>query len=414
MRSTQRASAAWGRTLALTAAGTLLAAGCGSSADSGSSGPVTVKAMDYFTAEPQRSAIGALLDSCAETVGVKVEHQSVANPQLMPKVLQQLSSRTLPHLLMLDNPALPQIAETGALTELTSAGVDLDGYYPSILSAGTYDKKVYGLAPGVNSIALFYNKKLLADAGVQPPRTWPELTAAAKKLTSGDRYGFAMSADNDGEGAWQFLPFFWSKGGDLTDLDAPPSVAALTLVTDLVRQGSMSKSAVTWAQSDVNDQFAAGKAAMMINGPWQFPGLDGTAGLDYGVAQIPVPAAGDTLKVPLGGEVWTVPRSDPAHEKAAAKVLGCLNTPEHQLDFAKKVGYVPSQRSAAEQVGQADPAMRPFVDEVATAASRTADVGTRYPAIATAVESALQSALSGAASPQEALKAAQAKAGDAS
>ncbi|MDT0418399.1 extracellular solute-binding protein [Streptomyces sp. DSM 41982] len=135
------------------------------------------------------------------------------------------------------------------------------------MSAGTYEKKVYGLAPGVNSVALFYNKDLLAAACVEPPRTWAELTAAAKKLTKGDRYGFAMSADNDGEGAWQFLPFLWSRGGDLDTLDSAPSVAALDLASGLVEQGLTPKSAVTWAQSDANDQFAARKAAMMINGP---------------------------------------------------------------------------------------------------------------------------------------------------
>ncbi|WP_129288026.1 ABC transporter substrate-binding protein [Streptomyces sp. GZWMJZ-114] len=411
MSSKQGAGVPRRRALFLATAVALLAAGCGTSSDSSSGGPVTVKAMDYFTAEPQRGAVDDLLRTCGRTTGVKVEHQSVANPQLMPKVLQQLSSHTLPDLLMLDNPALPQIAETGALTELSSAGVDLDGYYPSILSAGTYEKKVYGLAPGVNSVALFYNKDLLAAAHVEPPRTWAELTAAAKKLTKGDRYGFAMSADNDGEGAWQFLPFLWSRGGDLDTLDSAPSVAALDLVSGLVEQGLMSKSAVTWAQSDANDQFAAGKAAMMINGPWQFPGLDTKKDLKYGVAQIPVPTAGDTLKVPLGGEVWTVPRTDEAHQRAAAKVLACLNTPAHQLSFAKKVGYVPSRRAAAERLGDEDPRMAPFVSEVATAKSRTETVGTRYPAIATAVESALQSALSGAASPQEAMKSAQAKAG---
>jgi multiple sugar transport system substrate-binding protein len=64
-----------------------------------------------------------MLQSCAKSVGVKITQDSVANPQLMPKVLQELSSHTLPDLLMLDNPNLQQIAQTGALTPLSTAGV---------------------------------------------------------------------------------------------------------------------------------------------------------------------------------------------------------------------------------------------------------------------------------------------------
>jgi multiple sugar transport system substrate-binding protein len=394
--------------LALAVAAVLLAAtACSSSTASKASGPITLTAMDYFTSEPQHSAEGSILTSCAASAGVKVTHESVANPQLMPKVLQQLSSHTLPDLLMLDNPSLQQIAQTGALTPLSTAGVDLNGYFPSILAAGTYQSKVYGLAPGVNSIALFYNKDLLAAAGLQPPTTWAELTADATKLTTPKHYGFALSADNDGEGAWQFLPFFWSNGGDLAHLDGSSSVQALQLLTGMVQNGSMSKSVVTWAQSDVNDQFIAGKVAMMINGPWQFPTLDAAKSLHYGVASIPVPAAGDAVKVPLGGEVWTVPVTTSAKEKAAGKVLACMNSSANQLSFAKAVGYVPSLQSAAQQIAQDTPALAPFVTEVATALSRTAEVGTKFPAIATAIETAEQSALTGSTAPQQAMTTAQ-------
>ena len=59
-------------------------------------------------------------------------------------------------------------------------------------------------------------------------------------------------------------------------------------------RGSASKSVVSWGQADANDQFAAGNAAMMINGPWQFPILDKKTSLHYDVVQIPVPKTGDT------------------------------------------------------------------------------------------------------------------------
>jgi multiple sugar transport system substrate-binding protein len=387
---------------------TATASACGSSKSStAASGPITLTEMDYFTSQPAHSALGTILQSCATAAGVKITQQSVANPQLMPKVLQELSSHTLPDLLMLDNPNLQQIAQTGALTPLSTAGVDLGGYYPSILAAGSYQSKVYGLAPGVNSIALFYNKDMLTAAGLQPPTTWAELSADARKLTTPQHEGFALSADNDGEGAWQFLPFFWSNGADLKSLDSAQSVGSLQLLTDMIHNGSMSKSVVTWAQSDVNDQFIAGKVAMMVNGPWQFPTLNAASSLHYGVVPIPVPAAGDKVKVPLGGEVFTVPVTSTAKEQAAGKVLACMNNSANQLSYAEQVGYVPSLESAATQLTASDPAMAPFVSEVSTALSRTAEVGNQFPTIATAIETAEQAALTGSKTPQQALVAAQ-------
>jgi multiple sugar transport system substrate-binding protein len=388
----------------------LAAAACGSSSSGKASGPITLTELDYYTSQPAHGAVGSMLQSCAKSVGVKITQDSVANPQLMPKVLQELSSHTLPDLLMLDNPNLQQIAQTGALTPLSTAGVDLSGYYPSILSAGSYQGKVYGLAPGVNSIALFYNKDMLAAAHLSPPATWAQLTADAKTLTTSAHEGFALSADNDGEGSWQFLPFFWSNGANLDNLSSPASVSALQLLDGMIQNGSMSKSVVTWAQSDVNDQFIAGKTAMMVNGPWQFPTLNAATSLHYGVVPIPVPATGDQVKVPLGGEVFTVPATGAATEQAAAKVLACMNSSANQLSYAKQVGYVPSLESAAAQLAAGDPAMAPFVSEVATAESRTAEVGTKYPVIATAIETAEQQALTGSASPTQALTTAQSSA----
>ncbi len=114
---------------------------------------------------------------------------------------------------MLDNPDMQQIAASGALTPLSDYGISTAGYAPGILQAGTYKSKIYGLAPTVNSIALFYNKDVLTKAGITPPTTWAELQADAKKLTSGSQYGIALDANATYEGSWTFLPFMWSNGG---------------------------------------------------------------------------------------------------------------------------------------------------------------------------------------------------------
>ncbi len=99
-----------------------------------------------------------------------------------------------------------------------------------------------------------------------------------------------------------------------------------------MNSGSASKSVLNWGQADVKDQFAAGNAAMMVNGPWQFPALDKVAGLKYDVVPIPVPRAGQAVVAPLGGETWTIPQTgDKDRQAKAAPIVSCLNTDDNQM-----------------------------------------------------------------------------------
>ncbi|WP_217209589.1 sugar ABC transporter substrate-binding protein [Streptomyces sp. AC550_RSS872] len=388
----------------------LAATGCGGGTGDGSAtGKVTsITALDYYTDASEHRQWGERLTTCGKSAGVKVEHTSVPGASLVPKVLQQASSRTLPDLLMVDNPDLQQIAQTGALTPLDQYGIDSSGFAEGILSAGTYKGKVYGLAPTVSTIALFYNKDMLAEAGVAVPRTWDELKAAAAKLTRPGRYGVAVSAPATPESTWQYLPFLWSNGGTEKQLDTPQAAQALQLWVDLVKSGSMSKSVLNWTQADLHDQFLAGKTAMMVNGPWRIHALNKDKNLHWGVAPIPVPRAGQTPVTPLGGEVWTVPQSDSKErQEKAAQVLACLNDSTNQLALAEQYLTVPSRTTVAAQYAEQVPSMAAFVKSVEGARARTSELGVRWPKAATGMYTAIQSALTGEQTPEEALKDAQ-------
>lgn len=367
----------------------------------------SITELDYYADEQGSAAWQKILDACATQSGIKIERQKVPTDQMLPKVLQGASSKTLPDLLFTDNPTLQQVAATGALTSLDTYGITTDGYYDSIVKAGTYQGKVYGVAPGVNGLALIYNKDLLTAAGVEPPKTWDELKAAAAKLTKDGKYGLAFSAIPSEEGTWQFLPFFWSNGAELSQLDSAQSVKALQFVADLVNSGSASKSVVTWNQNDVADQFVAGNAAMMVNGSWNLARLDEQKALHYGVVPIPVPQAGAKPVVALGGEVGTVPVTGGPTQQAAGKVLSCILSEPTMLEWSKAHAYIPSKTATAAKFGANQPAMQAFVDEVGTARSRTAELGEKYPKVSQALADALQAALTGKQPADQALKAAQ-------
>ncbi|TCO49592.1 multiple sugar transport system substrate-binding protein [Kribbella antiqua] len=378
--------------------------GGGSSSSSGTT-VSSLSVLDYYNNDPDKSLVQKGLDSCASQLGITIKRETVPGDTLIQKVLQQASSKTLPDVLMLDNPDVQQIAATGALAPLNDMGLNGDGVIKGMVDATSYDGKLYGLAPVTNTIALFYNKDMLAEAGVQPPKTWDELKAAAKKLTKPGRYGMAFNANATYEGSWQFLPAMWTNGGDETDLTSPQVAEALQLWVDLVKSGSASKSVINWTQGDVNDQFIAGKAAMMVNGPWQIPSLNKNPKVKWDVVQFPVNKVGQTPVAPLGGEAWTVPlNKDQAKQQKAADFVKCLNSDENELAWAKARFTLPTKTALLDQYVTEVPSMKAFGEQVVNARARTGKLGDKWPEAAKVIYQAIQLALTGKASAQDAFK----------
>jgi multiple sugar transport system substrate-binding protein len=390
--------------LALSACG-----GSGGNSGSSSDGTTTLRVLDYYNNDPGKTVWQKAIEACGQEAGVKISREAVPGASLIQKVLQQASSRTLPDVLMLDNPDLQQIAQTGALTPLDTFGINADGFAKGVVDASTYQGKLYGLQPVTNTIGLFYNKDMLAKVGVTPPQTWDELRTAAKKLTSGSTYGLAFSAPANYEGTWQFLPFMWSNGGDEKNIATPQTAQALQLWVDLmVTDKSVSKSALNWTQADVNDQFKAGKAAMMVNGPWQFPVLDADKSLHYAVVKIPAPAAGKPIVAPLGGETWTVPQTGNKDKQAkAAKIVSCLNSDQNQISLGQQNQTIPTKTALLGKFASSNPNMKGFTDQIPTARARTGELGADWPKAATKIYTAFQAALTGQATPTKALEQAQ-------
>jgi len=381
----------------------LTLAACGDDSPPANATVDSLTLLDYYSDEPTNSLVQALVDKCGTAIGTKINRTAVPGPSLIQKVLQQASSKTLPDVLMLDNPDIQQIAATGALAPLGDYGIKTDGYAEGPVSAATYKGKLYGLQPAANTIGIFYNKDVLTKAGVTPPTTWDELKSTAKKLTTGDQYGFAFNATADFEGAWQFLPPMWTNGGDETKLKDPQVAEALALWKDLVDSGVSSKSVVTWGQGDVNDQFIAGKAAMMLNGPWNIPAID-KAKVNFGVVSFPVNKAGQTSTAPLGGEAWTVPQTgNKAKMSKAAEFVKCMNSDENQMQRAKDGGLVPTKLALADKFKTEVPSMAGFVDAVAHARARTGKLGEKWPDTAKVIYTGMQLVLTGQAAPADAM-----------
>ncbi len=394
----------WTAPIALVSAGAFALAGCAAGSGDAEGDGSTVLLQRPAGSTNDTVVYDEVLAACEETTGVTIETTDVPYDGYLAKVLQQVSSRTMPDVLMLDNGDLPQIASSGALAPLSDFGLDGEDLAEGVVEASSYDSELYGIQPVANTIALFVNTEQLDAAGVEVPTTWDELREAAAALTGDGKYGLAFSATASEEGTFQFLPFFWSNGGDEGDIATPEGAEALQLWVDLVDAGSASESVLTWTQADVNDQFIAGNAAMMVNGPWQFPSLD-EAGVQYEVVAIPAPTAGEEIVSPLGGETWTVPLTgNDAKSEAAASVVECLGSEESQLALAAGRDLVPTRLSITEQYAAENPKMAGFVEQVPGLRARTAQLGADYTAASEAIYTAIQTALTGGADPLAALE----------
>jgi multiple sugar transport system substrate-binding protein len=379
-------------------------AACSGGAQNGGGGDVTeLSLQDYYASATPESAISRVYDQCATELGVDLKVEHVAPGGYVAKLLQQSSSKTLPDVLMLDNPTVQQIAASGALAPLGDFDITGDGVAPGVVSAASYEGELYAAIPIANSLALFYNKDVFDEAGLTPPTSWDELAETAKALTEGDRYGIAFSGAASAEGTFQLLPFMWSNGGDEADLDTPENAEALKFVSGLVRDGSASQSVTVWGMGDVNNAFIAGQAAMMINGPWNIPALKATEGLNWDYVQIPTRTADQVSQGPLGGEGFAVPNTgDEARMALAAQFVACINSPENEILIATEAFAVPTNMEAAATFAGQDPTFATFVEIVADARSRTAQLGAEWPAAEAEIYTAEQLALTGKASPEDA------------
>ncbi|WP_089155491.1 sugar ABC transporter substrate-binding protein [Micromonospora sp. NBS 11-29] len=408
------ATSAWrrgvaGATLtALTIAGAVTGCAANDGPDGGAGGGAYT-VWDPYPQFAEGSDWVKLLQSCGSAAGVTVQRTGYDTTDLTNKALLAAQQRHSPDVLIIDNPVISTLAQAGALTSTDETKLDTSASAPNLLGAGRLDGRTYGVPIGANTLALWYNKDLLRKAGVEVASVtdWPSLTAALAKVKAAGKKGITFSAIGTEEGSFQFLPWFWGSGAQLTALDSPAAVSALTLWKDWLGRGYAPNSVINNTQTTSWQEFATGDYAFAENGTWQRANAE-KLGFEYGI--IPVPAsAGGTAPAPTGGEFVSVPvQRDTGRYDVSQQLVTCLTNPDNLLRTDTTLSYVaPVAVVQAKQVA-ADAGLKVWVDAVNAAKGRTGDnLGTRYPKISEQLWTAVQGALSGSKTPQAALSAAQ-------
>jgi Maltose-binding periplasmic proteins/domains len=382
---------------------------CGGSGSSSSGSSSTYTFWDPYPQFDASSDWGKRVTACGTEAGVKVKRTAYDTTDLGNKALLAAQQGNAPDVMLVDNPVVSTLVEAGILTRTSDLGLDTAAIQKNIIGAGTLDNAAYGIPIGTNTLALYYNKKVLSAAHVDPAgiKDWPSLTAALKKIKASGKKGITFSAINTEEGSFQFLPWFWGAGGDLTRLDSPKGVAALTLWKQWVDAGYAPKDVLNNTQTTSWQEFATGDYAFGENGTWQLANAE-KAGFPYGIVNIPAQNGG-SAPVPTGGEFVTVPvQKDTGRYDTTKKIVGCLTSAENLLASDTTLTYVAPTAAVQAQQVKANAKLKPWVAAVAAARGRTSGgLGTKYPTISQPMWTAVQAALSGSKSPAAALSDAQ-------
>ncbi|MEY9836324.1 extracellular solute-binding protein [Streptacidiphilus sp. EB103A] len=377
-------------------------------AGSGAAGG-TYSVWDPYPQFDAGSAWVKLLDSCGAAAGVKIKRTGFDTGDLTNKELLAAQQNNSPDVLIVDNPVVSTLAQAGVLTTTKDNGIDTSAVSPNLLAAGQSGGDTYGIPIGANTLALYYNKAVLKAAGVDiaSVKDWPSLTAALTKVKTAGKKGITFSAIGTEEGSFQFLPWYWGAGAQLTKLDSAQATDALSLWTGWVKQGYAPNSVINNTQTTSWQEFATGQFAFAENGTWQLANAR-KAGFDYGI--IPVPGmTGGTAPAPTGGEFVTVPaQKQTGRYSVSDKLVSCLTSADNSYATDTTLSYIAPTSTVQTKQAAADPDLKVWVDAVKAAKGRTSDnLGTKYPKISEQLWTAVQSALTGSKSPQAALSAAQ-------
>lgn len=351
--------------------------------------------------------------ACGDEAGVTIERTAFDTTDLTNQSLLAGQEGEAPDIILIDNPAVSTLADTGMLTTMGEFGFDTSDIDENLLAAGVVEGEAYGIPIGANTLAIYYNLDVLEAAGVDPASItdWDSLDAAVQQVVDAGNKGITFAAIGTEEGSFQFLPWFWGAGADLLDLDSPGAAEALELWTSWLDRGLAPNTVINNSQNTTWEEFLTGEFGFAVNGTWQ---VNSAAEADFRTGVISIPGAdGGSAPAPTGGEFVTAPvQEDTGRYEVTAQIVECMTTPEGMVETANAFAYyIPPTLEGQEALLDANPDLEPWVEAVRAAKGRTSDnLGTDYPLISEAMWTAVQNALSGAMSVEEALAQAQADA----
>ena len=297
----------------------------------------------------------------------------------------------------------------------------IGSFYKAFLLNGQVGGKTWGVPFQRSTIVLYWNKELFKEAGLDPnkaPATWAEMVDMATRLTKKDAAGkvtqYGIQVPSSGFPYWLFQGFttqndviLANEAGNQVHYDDPKVIEALQFWVDLSRkQGVHPAGVVEWGTTPKD--FMEKKVAMIWTTTGNLTNIRSNAKFDFGVAMLP---AGKKRGSPTGGgNFFIFKKATPAQQEAAFRFARWLTTPERAAQWGIDTGYVAVTPAAWDT-----PAMKKYAADFAPASvardqlpHAVAELSTHdNQRVTKALNDGLQAALTGAKTPEQAMKDAQ-------
>lgn len=289
--------------------------------------------------------------------------------------------------------------------------VDLKAFYPVSIEQNTFQGRLYGMPWVVGPKALFYNKRLFREAGLdpdKPPRTWQEMEYCAKRLTKRNAAG-RITQLGYGD-ILDFATCLWQSGGTHLTPDgrhpafnSPEGVKALSFWLGFLKNTAGDIDELRAFQSQFSgattDPFGLEKLAMRTDSPFRIPDMKRYfPNLDYGIA--PFPSAGPRLTEVVGNSL-VIPRGA-RHKEAAWEFIKFATSYEQVQRVCARTFRLPARIDASMDPAFTEhPHLKGFVSELPY--GRSIPVVPGYMEMAEALGRGIEQALKGNMTPQQAL-----------
>jgi multiple sugar transport system substrate-binding protein len=207
---------------------------------------------------------------------IKVDYAPISG-DYPAAMLAKFAARTPPDVFYVDSNVAPDWIKQRLLEPLdpfvSKSKLKTRAFYPSLLNGFKGpDRKLYGFPKDWSPLAMQTNNALFKSSGVQVPKTWAELGAAAKKLKVPGGRAICLSPSWD-----RLLAFVYQNGGTFLNasktkstVNTPAVASAVNFYVGLIKSGVAGTPAQLGA-GWCGEALGKEKAAIVFEGNWVVP-----------------------------------------------------------------------------------------------------------------------------------------------
>ncbi|MBI6133580.1 sugar ABC transporter substrate-binding protein [Serratia marcescens] len=318
---------------------------------------------------------------------IKIEIELTPSAQYFVKLDSAAAGGVAPDIFWINMPYFVQYAKNGIMEPLApyikDSGLKLDDVVASSVKAYQYDGQQMAIPRDVDSIAVWYNKKLFDQAGVSYPTSdwsWDDLKNKATALKNGLKgaaFPLVMDLSIDGQDSYMNLLFqngnhIVPKDGQPTDIANDKSIWVYQQLQGMMKDGLM-PSAQQMSEVKTENIFQSNRAAMVYAGSWLAAPFANNPLINDHIGVVMMPKI--ERQSGVAHSLAFAMSAKSAHKQAAWKYIAFMSSEASQAELAKVV--IPANKTAtkvwAQQIQKVD--VSPYI--------QTLEVTQAYPTAGT-------------------------------